>query len=81
MDPKMSSYEHFTLTRPGEYIAVVEINRAGKLNAFIESYVKPRSCSLISPSPLSLSIFGPWIGKSIMEALTGFVAQNVARSG
>lgn len=29
-------YEYFRVTSPSEYVAVVEINRPEKLNAFIE---------------------------------------------
>lgn len=30
------NYEYFNVTFPAEYVAVVEINRPEKLNAFIE---------------------------------------------
>lgn len=79
MDPKMSHYEHFTLSRPGEYIAVVEINRASKLNAFIESYVCIPALVIPVSAFLSPSLVHE-LGKSIMEGIELIYSQNVARS-
>jgi delta(3,5)-delta(2,4)-dienoyl-CoA isomerase len=38
--------KYFTVTFPQQYVAHVEINRADKMNAFIEEYSLPTPISL-----------------------------------